>query len=86
MELGLYPEAEEQFEAAEKLHPAGYDRNLIYGLFFQNITTGNGRKPESSHSGWRIWATSRLSCRSLKILEDTCKKILKDRKPDQLSE
>ena len=87
MELGLYPEAEEQFEAAEKLHPAGYDRNLIYGLFFSKYY--NGKWQEAREFAQRVEDLGYepfIMPLKRKILEDTCKKILKDRKPDQLSE
>ena len=87
MELGLYPEAEEQFEAAEKFHPAGYDRNLIYGLFFSKYY--GGKQQEAREFAQRVEDLGYepfIMPLKLKILEDACKKILKDRKPDQLSE
>ena len=87
MELGMYPEAEEQFEAAEKLHPAGYDRNLLYGIFFSKYYGGKWQEAKdfaerAENMGYEPFVMPL----KLKLLEDSCKKLLGDRNVDELSE
>ena len=87
MDLGMYPEAEEQFEAAEKLHPAGYDRNLLYGIFFSKYYGGKWQEAKdfaehAENMGYEPFVMPL----KLKLLEDSCKKLLGDRNVDELSE
>ncbi len=87
MELGMYPEAEEQFEAAEKLHPAGYDRNLLYGIFFSKYYGGKWQEAKdfaerAENMGYEPFVMPL----KLKLLEDSCKKLLGDRNVEELSE
>ena len=87
MDLGMYPEAEEQFEAAEKLHPAGYDRNLLYGIFFSKYYGGKWQEAKdfaerAENMGYEPFVMPL----KLKLLEDSCKKLLGDRNVEELSE
>ena len=87
MDLGMYPEAEEQFEAAEKLHPAGYDRNLLYGIFFSKYYGGKWQEAKdfaerAENMGYEPFVMPL----KLKLLEDSCKKLLGDRNIEELSE
>lgn len=87
MDLGMYPEAEEQFEAAEKLHPAGYDRNLLYGIFFSKYYGGKWQEAKdfaerAENMGYEPFVMPL----KLKLLEDSCKKLLGDRNVDELLE
>ena len=87
MDLGMYPEAEEQFEAAEKLHPAGYDRNLLYGIFFSKYYGGTWQEAKdfaerAENMGYEPFVMPL----KLKLLEDSCKKLLGDRNVEELSE
>lgn len=87
MDLGMYPEAEEQFEAAEKLHPAGYDRNLLYGIFFSKYYGGKWQEAKdfaerAENMGYEPFVMPL----KLKLLEDSCKKFLGDRNVEELSE
>lgn len=87
MDLGMYPEAEEQFEAAEKLHPAGYDRNLLYGIFFSKYYGGKWQEAKdfaerAENMGYEPFVMPL----KLKLLEDSCKKLLGDRSVEELSE
>ena len=87
MDLGMYPEAEEQFEAAEKLHPAGYDRNLLYGIFFSKYYGGKWQEAKdfaerAENMGYEPFVMPL----KLKLLEDSCKKLRGDRNVEELSE
>ena len=87
MDLGMYPEAEEQFEAAEKLHPAGYDRNLLYGIFFSKYYGGKWQEAKdfaerAENMGYEPFVMPL----KLKLLEDSCKKLLGDRNVEELLE
>ena len=87
MDLGMYPEAEEQFEAAEKLHPAGYDRTLLYGIFFSKYYGGKWQEAKdfaerAENMGYEPFVMPL----KLKLLEDSCKKLLGDRNVEELSE
>lgn len=87
MDLGMYPEAEEQFEAAEKLHPAGYDRNLLYGIFFSKYYGGKWQEAKdfaerAENMGYEPFVMPL----KLRLLEDSCKKLLGDRNVEELSE
>ena len=87
MDMGMYPEAEEQFEAAEKLHPAGYDRNLLYGIFFSKYYGGKWQEAKdfaerAENMGYEPFVMPL----KLKLLEDSCKKLLGDRNVEELSE
>ena len=87
MDLGMYREAEEQFEAAEKLHPAGYDRNLLYGIFFSKYYGGKWQEAKdfaerAENMGYEPFVMPL----KLKLLEDSCKKLLGDRNVEELSE
>ena len=87
MDLVMYPEAEEQFEAAEKLHPAGYDRNLLYGIFFSKYYGGKWQEAKdfaerAENMGYEPFVMPL----KLKLLEDSCKKLLGDRNVEELSE
>ena len=87
MDLGMYPEAEEQFEAAEKLHPAGYDRNLLYGIFFSKYYGGKWQEAkEFAERAENMGYEPFVMPLKLKLLEDSCKKLLGDRNVEELSE
>lgn len=87
MKLGMYPEAEEQFEAAEKLHPAGYDKDLIYGLFFSKYHGGKRREArEFAQRVEDLGYEPFIMPLKLKILEEDSRAFLEDCRPEELPE
>ena len=74
-------------KAAEKLHPAGYDRNLLYGIFFSKYYGGKWQEAKdfaerAENMGYEPFVMPL----KLKLLEDSCKKLLGDRNVEELSE
>ena len=87
MDMGMYPEAEEQFETAELQRPEIYERDLIYGLFYSKYHAGKRREAmEFAEKVADLGYESFVIPLKLQILEELCGNLLQDRTVEELPE
>ena len=87
MDMGMYPEAEEQFETAAMQRPEMYDRDLIYGLFYSKYHAGKRQEAmefaqKAANLGYEFFVIPLKE----QVLEDLCEPLLQEKTAEELSE
>lgn len=86
MDMGMYLEAEEQFEAAGQ-YPQAYDRELIEGLFYAKYHSGKRQEAmEFAQKVADMGYEPFVLPLKMQILQETCESLLNDRAVEELPE